>query len=168
MYRLLILAVALPFVGHAELGHAATSQFNPEVVAIDLAGRQTNLTQSPAVDTSPAVSRDGRIVFLSTRDGAPEFYVMDGDGRNVRKLTTGTDAEASLDALLFSQASWSPLGDRIAFDGRYTANGPGCLHDCANWDVLVVGSDGSGLKQIALGAKAPAWSPDGRRLAYES
>src|SRR5437667_12050855 len=91
MYRLLILAVALPFLGNADLGRAAGKQFDVEIVAIDLAGRQTNLTQNPAWDSAPAVSRDGRIVFLSTRDGEAELYVMGGDGRNVRKLTTGHD-----------------------------------------------------------------------------
>jgi Tol biopolymer transport system component len=34
--------------------------------------------------------------------------------------------------------------------------------------VFVVGSGGNGLKQVALRARAPAWSPGGRFLAYES
>src|SRR5438128_3315940 len=109
MYRLLILAIALPFVGNADFGRAASKQFDFEIVAIDLAGRQTNLTQNPAVDVAPAMSRDGRIVFLSTRDGGAELYVMGGDGRNVRRLTTGNDVVWS-EALEISQASWSPLG----------------------------------------------------------
>jgi Tol biopolymer transport system component len=166
MYRLLLLAIALPFVGNVDLGRAASAEYNVDIVAIDLAGRQTNLTQNPAVDLAPAVARDGRIVFLSTRDGDADFYVMDGDGRNVRRLTMGKGIWS--EALDISQASWSPRGKKIAFDSQYDAEPPDCEQHCTNWDVLVINSDASGLKQIALRARAPAWSPDGRRLAYES
>jgi hypothetical protein len=55
--RLLILALALPFVGNADLGRAASKQFDVEIVAIDLAGRQTNLTQNSAWDSAPSLSR---------------------------------------------------------------------------------------------------------------
>ena len=166
MYRLLILAVALPFLGNAELGRAEGELYDVEIVAIDLAGRRTNLTRNPAWDSSPAVARDGRIVFLSTRDGAADFYVMDGAGRNVRRLTVGQGVWS--EALEFSQASWSPRAARIAFDSQGAPPTPGCLQRCANWDVRVIDADGSGLKQVAVRARAPSWSRDGRRLAYAS
>jgi hypothetical protein len=73
--RLLTLALVLPFVGNADCGRAASKQFDVEIVAIDLAGRQTNLTQNPAWDAAPSLSRDERIVFLSTR-GGDALYVM--------------------------------------------------------------------------------------------
>jgi Tol biopolymer transport system component len=166
MHRLLLLVLALPLVAHSDLGRATSKGFNYDIVAVDLAGQQTTLAQNPAVDVSPAVARDGRIVFLSTRGGNPDLYVMDGDGRNVRRLTNGgVDWGEDLE---WSEASWSPSGQEIAFDGKYWAAAPSCEQHCVNWNVLVIGSDGSGLKRVALDARAPAWSPDGRRLAYES
>lgn len=171
VHRLLLLAVLLPFLAPADLGRAANEEYDVEIVAVDLAGGQTNLTRNAAVDLAPAVADDGRIVFLSTRGGSPDLYVMDGDGRNVRRLTTSSVDDSGVtwsEALDFSQGSWAPRGERIAFDGLYSAAGPNCLQHCANWKTLVIGSDGTGLQQVALGARAPSWSPDGRRLAYES
>jgi hypothetical protein len=128
MYRFLLLAVALVFLGPAGVGARNNVEFNHDIVAVDLAGRQTNLTRNhPAFDGSPAVARDGRIVFVSTRGGNPDLYVMNGDGRNVRRLTNSASDGSGVawdEALNLTEASWSPRGDRIAFDGRYMERGP--------------------------------------------
>jgi hypothetical protein len=36
------------------------------------------------------------------------------------------------------------------------------------FDIYVVHNDGSGLRRLAAGARGPAWSPDGARIAYTS
>src|ERR1044071_2983317 len=138
---MLLLVAMFPFVGAADVGRAGEQGSNREIVAIDLAGRQTNLTRNPAFDMRLAVSRDGRIVFLSTRDGNPDLYVMNGDGRSVRRVTesAGDDSGVSWnEGLRNTQASWSPRGRRIAFDGLYNAQPATCERLCFNWDVHVV------------------------------
>jgi hypothetical protein len=47
---------------------------------------------------------------------------MDGDGRNVRRLTNGPVDHSGVawsEALDTSEASWSPGGAKVAFDGQY-------------------------------------------------
>jgi Tol biopolymer transport system component len=166
-YRLFLLALALPLLAAADIGHGATKQYNIDIVAVDLAGHRTNLTHNPAIDANPAVARDGRIAFFTDRIGGG-LDVMDAKGGNVRLVTASGGIELAED-LEWSQASWAPMGDRIAFDGLYMANpSPPCPQHCAGWHLLTVGLDGSGLREIARNARAPSWSPDGRHLAYNS
>jgi dipeptidyl aminopeptidase/acylaminoacyl peptidase len=44
--------------------------------------------EGPKSDDSPRFLSNDRVVFISARDGAPQLYVADGDGRNVRAITT--------------------------------------------------------------------------------
>ena len=51
-------------------------------------GGLVQLTHEPGYDAECSYSPDGsQIVFVSDRDGDPDIYVMDADGRNVRQLT---------------------------------------------------------------------------------
>jgi Tol biopolymer transport system component len=46
------------------------------------------LTDAPGYDAEGSYSADGKqIVFTSSRDGDPDLYIMDADGKNVRQLT---------------------------------------------------------------------------------
>ena len=53
------------------------------------------------------VDAQAQIAFVSYRDGNPEIYVMDADGKNQRRLTNRFADDDS--------PSWSPDGKRIAF-----------------------------------------------------
>ena len=44
--------------------------------------------EGPKSDDSPRFLSNDRVVFVSTRDGAPQLYVADGEGRNARAITT--------------------------------------------------------------------------------
>jgi Tol biopolymer transport system component len=58
--------------------------------------------------TAIAWSPNGQeILFLSERDGSRDLYIMDKDGKNQRRITTGMNANVF--------ARWSPQGQMIVF-----------------------------------------------------
>ena len=71
-------------------------------------GEPRRLTSSPASDTGPRWSPDGRtIAFISTRSGSPQVWTIDpngGEAVQLTRLSTGA-----------SGVIWSPAGDRLAF-----------------------------------------------------
>jgi len=105
------------------------------------------LTHEPGYDAECSFSPDGsQILFVSDRDGDPDIYVMDADGRNVRQLTN----EPGYDGGPF----FSP-------DGRFIAY----RTDRLEKDMLqihVMKADGSGDMPITSGQGvrwAPYWHP---------
>ena len=105
------------------------------------------LTHESGYDAECSYSPDGStILFVSDRDGDPDIYVMDADGRNVRQLTN----EPGYDGGPF----FSP-------DGRFIAY----RTDRLEKDMLqihVMKADGSGDAAITSGQGvrwAPYWHP---------
>ena len=116
---------------------------------------------SPVYDSSPVWSPDGtRIAFISNRDYLFSLYVMDADGSNAR-LVADRPFEPK-------QPAWSPDGKKIAFTSGFGFMiGPGK----PSADIYVINIDGSGLIQLTRdsgGNGSPAWSPDGKQIAFVS
>ena len=113
------------------------------------------LTSHPAIDTTPTWSPTGtQIAFTSDRAGQPQIYIMGADGLNLRRLTT---AESYAD-----RPTWSPAPfNEIAFAAR---TGPG-------YDVKIYDLATGVTRQITFGEgsnESPAYSPNGRHLAFTS
>ena len=77
-------------------------------VPADGSGPATQVITGSKTDNTPRFSADGRrIAFISTRDGAPQVYVADAKGGNVRRIT-------NLSMGVQPPLVFSPDGSRIA------------------------------------------------------
>ena len=146
----------------------STSEFKLEIYLMNADGSgQTNLTNNPAAtDSNPAWSPDGsRILFLSDRHGSSEIYVVQTDGTGLTSITDNAEVG--------SQAVWSPTGSQIVFvSTRHEADDLiDCLIIYCNSEIYIVNADGSDLIRLTEHPwidSEPAWSPDGRYIAFKS
>lgn len=90
---------------------------------------------------------EGRIAFVSDRDGTTAIYVANADGTGLERLTEG------------EAPAWSWDGRRIAFHRGEGPSGPA--------GIYVMDADGSDVRWLREGWH-PAWSPDDSRIAFNT
>lgn len=98
----------------------------------------------------------GKIAFHSKREGNLQIYLLDGDALTLERLTT--------DPFGAFEPSWSPDCGSIAFSsGRDSKD---------SFEIYSMRSDGSDQKRLFKHQPeddwAPAWSPDGNVIAYQT
>jgi Tol biopolymer transport system component len=130
-----------------------------QIFSLDVgSGEFRNLSGSPAEDSEPALSPDGKTIAF-VRDNA--VWLMNSDGSDQRFLVRSGYNDP--------RPVWSPDGRAIAFN----SGGPGdcppgayrCGHLVAVWTIRV---DGTGLRRHGASTRYATWSPNGQRLAYEA
>ena len=131
------------------------------------------LTNTRGYDAETTISRDGKLVFTSKRDGDLDIYTMDRDGKNVKRLTN----ELGYDGGPF----WSYDGKQIV----YRAYHPQTEKERADYiallkqnlirptvlEIWVMNADGSNKRQVTHLNKAsfaPYFFPDGKRIIFAS
>jgi Tol biopolymer transport system component len=127
-----------------------------EIVDVD-SGKVRRLTHDAALVLSPAWSADGRsIYFASTRGGAPNIWKIAEKGGEPEQITTGQGDDVQLDI--------SADGKRIVFS-TFRSN-----VNLAELDLGPGGQKNSRLlvADLARSQYGPAYSPDGKHLAYFS
>lgn len=121
-------------------------------IADDSVTRLTYRERNP--DQEPTLSPDGRqIAFQSKVENNWEIFVMDVDGRNVKRLTFNPADDR--------QPAWSPDGANIAFASNRDGNN----------EIYVMDTDGKSKRNITnapASDEAPTWSPDSQMIAFQS
>jgi TolB protein len=121
----------------------------------------TRLTRSPWPEFDPTWSPDGtRIAFRTDRtdrNDDSEIWLMNADGSDRHRLTRGMSP------------AWSPDGSKIAYasPGEILCppgRGPRCT------GISIMNVDGSGQHRLpnTAGGEYPSWSPDGKRIVFNS
>lgn len=149
--------VALDEWGYGWLAISKYDGHDYEIHTISADGwHRERLTFTNDNDMYPAWSPDGGRIAYTRRFGVnhSDVYVMNADGSgNVNLTVTG-----HVDAF----PSWHPNGELLVFASSRTSSGYVEIH--------TMDAEGGGVTQITdvQGAYAPAWSPDGKTIAFSS
>ncbi len=141
--------------GQLKLYYTSYKMGNPDIISHDLrSGQRGSISRYSGLNTSAALTRRGdRLAMILSKDGSPDLYVANADGRGARRLTETREEEAC--------PCWSPDGRQICFTSA--AGGGARLY-------LIDGQGGSMRRLRAAGVSGvysePDWSPDGKWIAF--
>ena len=165
-----IMTIAVTPSAHAtfpgENGPIAYRQLDPETgLGTPLFVARPDGTHSTAIDTRPGFFSDWRAdgrriaVDIVEPDGDSQIATMKPDGSDFRLVTSGTGIHDS--------PSWSPDGQRIAFNFSPDTNFESPTFETRLWTIRADGSHPRALPVKNPGFDVePKYSPDGRWIAF--
>jgi len=130
-----------------------------QIFVLEPNGTTQQLTRGKRGAHDPTWSPDGSQIAFASKPGKgsdADIFVMDSDGSHIRRLV-GTPRNDG-------HPDWSPKGARIAFDSRHHVRRWGS-QGALIW-VASVRTRTLTRLQVPFHAVDPAWSPDGRWIAY--
>jgi Tol biopolymer transport system component len=145
------------------------SRFDLFIVPADGSSPATRLLAPDLEGLFADWSPDGKQIAFLGRDatGSVGLYVADAGPGDALRGGLAARRIFGLDGLDFPNLSggswWSPDGTELAVVSGAVATGDPTA-DTRN--IIVVKPDGSEMRVVAENAFNPAWSPDGRRLAF--
>lgn len=146
---------------------AGAGKGEQDLFAFDLKTHKvTPLTHSPAHESFPAFSPDGKSVVYAAGNGerADHIFIRSLDGKNVFQLTN--------DDFNDHEPTVSPDGKHIVFvrDSEYISGG---MAEWGSWrgsQLYTMNTDGTNLRPLTIGhfghISAPRFSPDGKEIVF--